>query len=75
MISRIRYFHNSIVFYALLRYPFESPEAAKLNKQIFETIYYAALEASCELAQKEGVYQTYEGSPASQGVSYPNPNA
>lgn len=51
-----------------MRYPFESPEAQKLNIQIFETIYYAALEMSCELAQKEGVYESYQGSPASEGV-------
>merc|ERR1719343_1381120 len=38
--------------YILMRYPFESEEAALLNKQIFETIYYGALEASCEIAEK-----------------------
>jgi len=48
--------------------PFDSPEAAKLNKQIFETIYFAALEASCEIAQKDGTYETYDGSPVSKGV-------
>merc|ERR1719268_697442 len=53
--------------YILMRYPFESDEAAHLNKQIFETIYYGALEASCELAEKEGTYSTYEGSPVSKG--------
>lgn len=51
-----------------MRYPFESEEAQKLNIQIFETIYYASLEASCELAEEHGPYQTYEGSPASQGI-------
>lgn len=40
----------------------------KLNSEIFETIYYAALGASCELARKLGPYETYEGSPISQGV-------
>ncbi|KAK9894614.1 putative ribonucleotide-diphosphate reductase large chain [Cystobasidium minutum MCA 4210] len=50
-----------------LRYPFDSIQAKELNKQIFETIYHAALEASCELAQEEGPYPTYEGSPASKG--------
>lgn len=50
-----------------LRYPFDSMQAKELNKQIFETIYHAALEASCELAQAEGPYPTYEGSPASKG--------
>lgn len=54
--------------FMLLRLPFDSPEAKELNIQIFETIYHAALEASVELAIKEGVYETYEGSPASQGV-------
>merc|ERR1712051_543812 len=53
--------------YILMRLPFESEEACLLNKQIFETIYYGALEASCELAEVEGPYSTYEGSPVSQG--------
>ncbi len=38
-----------------------------LNKQIFETIYYGAMEASCELAEQYGPYETYDGSPVSQG--------
>ena len=50
-----------------LRLPFESPEAKQLNIQIFETIYHGALTASCELARQQGPYQTYEGSPVSQG--------
>ncbi|CAG4971440.1 unnamed protein product [Parnassius apollo] len=54
--------------FVLMRIPYESEEAIKLNQQIFETIYYGALEASCELAEKHGVYSTYEGSPASQGI-------
>ncbi|CAL9730855.1 ribonucleoside-diphosphate reductase large chain 2 [Monosporozyma unispora] len=54
--------------YMLLRLPFESEEAQTLNKQIFETIYHASLEASCELAQKEGTYQSWEGCPASKGI-------
>merc|ERR1719373_960575 len=53
--------------YILMRFPFESEEACLLNKQIFETIYYGALEASCELAQVDGPYSTYQGSPVSQG--------
>ncbi|KAI9319466.1 ribonucleotide reductase [Dichotomocladium elegans] len=53
--------------FLLMRYPFDSPQAKQLNIQIFETIYYAALEASCELAEKLGPYETYEGSPASKG--------
>lgn len=54
--------------FILMRYPFDSEEAQKLNIEIFETIYYAALEASCELAEKCGPYETYEGCPASQGI-------
>jgi len=50
-----------------LRMPFDSPSARELNIQIFETIYHAALEASCEMAQEKGKYETYEGSPISQG--------
>ncbi|KIW67617.1 ribonucleoside-diphosphate reductase large chain [Phialophora macrospora] len=51
-----------------LRLPFDSPEARQLNIQIFETIYHAALTASCELAREQGTYETYEGSPVSQGM-------
>jgi ribonucleoside-diphosphate reductase alpha subunit len=47
--------------------PFTSAAAKKLNEAIFETIYHAALEASAELAEKEGPYETFAGSPASQG--------
>lgn len=54
--------------FVLMRIPYESAAAMKLNQQIFETIYYGALEASCELAEKNGVYETYEGSPVSQGI-------
>ncbi len=50
-----------------MRFPFESKEAKQLNKDIFETIYFAALTESCEIAKKEGPYQSYEGSPASKG--------
>jgi len=53
--------------YILMRYPFESAEAELLNKQIFETIYYGALEASCELAEEFGTYETYPGCPVSKG--------
>ena len=53
--------------YAKMRYPFDSPEAMELNKLIFETIYYAALDESCNQAKKYGTYSTYEGSPISQG--------
>jgi len=53
--------------YIIMRLPFESEEACMLNKQIFETIYYGALEASCELAEQLGPYETYPGCPVSQG--------
>jgi len=53
--------------FLMLRYPFESASAKKLNEDIFETIYFAACEASCELAERDGAYETYVGSPASQG--------
>ncbi|XP_052794782.1 ribonucleoside-diphosphate reductase large subunit-like [Mya arenaria] len=54
--------------FILMRFPFESPEAQQLNKDIFETIYFAALDASCELAEKLGPYKTYPGSPVSKGI-------
>ncbi|KAM9811817.1 ribonucleoside-diphosphate reductase large subunit isoform 2-T2 [Syngnathus typhle] len=54
--------------FILMRHPFESPEAQLLNIQIFETLYYAALEASCELAAEHGPYKTYQGSPVSKGI-------
>lgn len=54
------------------RFPYVSPEAERLNKQIFETIYYASLSASCELAKEQGTYETYIGSPASQGILQPD---
>jgi ribonucleoside-diphosphate reductase alpha subunit len=52
----------------LLKYSFESTQAMELNKQIFECIYFAALTASNELAEKYGPYSSYEGSPTSQGL-------
>ena len=51
-----------------LKYPFESEKAKKLNIQIFETMYYGALESSMELAQKYGKYSSYEGSPISNNL-------
>lgn len=54
--------------FVMLRYPFESAEARKLNRDIFETIYYAALTASKDLAKADGPYETYQGSPISQGI-------
>jgi ribonucleoside-diphosphate reductase alpha chain len=50
-----------------LRMPFTSDEAKQLNQDIFETLYYAAVTASMEEAQKEGTYKTYKGSPISKG--------
>jgi ribonucleoside-diphosphate reductase alpha chain len=54
--------------FILMRYPFESEEAKQLNKDIFETIYFAALTASKDLAAKDGAYESYPGSPASKGI-------
>lgn len=54
--------------FAMMGYPFDSDEAKQLNKDIFETMYHAGLEASNELAMKYGPYSTYEGSPASRGI-------
>merc|ERR1711933_167563 len=53
--------------FLLLRIAFESDAAKTLNEDIFETIYFAACEASCELAARDGPYDTFEGSPASKG--------
>lgn len=53
--------------FILLRLPFESEEAKQLNKEIFETIYFAAMTASKDLAVKDGHYATFEGSPLSKG--------
>ncbi|KAJ2901068.1 ribonucleotide-diphosphate reductase subunit rnr1 [Coemansia aciculifera] len=55
-----------------MRMPFDSAEARDLNRDIFETIYHAALEASCELAREHGPYESYAGSPASKGVLQPD---
>lgn len=54
--------------FILMRHPFDSVEAKVLNREIFETIYYAALTASKDLAKEEGPYETYPGSPISEGV-------
>jgi ribonucleoside-diphosphate reductase alpha chain len=53
--------------FSLMNLPFDSVEATLLNKQIFATIYYSALEQSLELAQNKGAYPTFNGSPLSQG--------
>jgi ribonucleoside-diphosphate reductase alpha chain len=54
--------------FMLLRMPFDSDAARKLNKEIFETIYFAAVTESCELAGEHGAYETFEGSPISKGI-------
>jgi len=54
--------------FILLRLPFESDLAKTLNKNIFETIYYAAMTASKDLAKTEGAYESFEGSPLSKGI-------
>ena len=53
--------------FMMLKIPFDSPLARQLNKDIFETIYFGACTASCDIAAVEGPYETYEGSPASKG--------
>jgi len=54
--------------FLLMGLPFCSDEAKRHNREIFETIYHGALESSCELAQEEGAYETFDGSPASEGI-------
>jgi ribonucleoside-diphosphate reductase alpha subunit len=54
--------------FILCRHAFDSDEAKEINARIFETMYHAALEASSELAEVDGSYETFEGSPTSQGV-------
>jgi len=54
--------------FMMLDLPFASEEAKTLNRHIFETMYHAALERSCELAQEQGKYETFDGSPTSEGV-------
>lgn len=58
--------------FAMLKMPWESEEAARLNQLIFEHMYYAALEESCNLAEAEGPYTTFQGSPASEGRLQPD---
>jgi ribonucleoside-diphosphate reductase alpha chain len=54
--------------YILMGLPFESEEARTLNREVFETIYYASMTASKDLAKVEGPYQSYAGSPVSKGI-------
>ena len=58
--------------FAAMRFAWESPEASRLNRLIFEHLYFAAVEASCELADVEGAYETFAGSPASKGQLQPD---
>ncbi len=54
--------------FIMLRYPFDSEEARQLNKEIHETIYYASMTASKDLSKEHGPYESYAGSPVSQGI-------
>lgn len=54
--------------FAMMKIPFDSEEAKKLNKEIFEAMYFYALEESCHLAKTKGEYSTFRGSPASKGI-------
>jgi ribonucleoside-diphosphate reductase alpha subunit len=54
--------------FIMLRMPFDSPEARGLNEDIFETIYFAAMESSMEQAKEHGPYETFKGSPVSKGI-------
>ena len=54
--------------YMMLGLPFDCDGARELNKHIFTTIYFSALQESCQLAKEEGAYETFSGSPASQGL-------
>jgi ribonucleoside-diphosphate reductase alpha chain len=54
--------------FIMMRFPFESEEARRLNSEIFETIYYAAMTASKDLAKVDGAYESFAGSPVSQGI-------
>ena len=54
--------------FQMMGWAFDSPEARYWNKYIFQRIYYAALQESCQLAKEEGPYETFAGSPASQGI-------
>jgi ribonucleoside-diphosphate reductase alpha subunit len=54
--------------YMMLRLPFDSEGARDVNRRVFETIYYGALVASCDLAKRDGAYEEFKGSPASRGI-------
>jgi ribonucleoside-diphosphate reductase alpha subunit len=54
--------------FIMMGYPFESEEARALNREVFETIYYASMTASKDLAKVDGAYETFKGSPVSKGI-------
>jgi len=54
--------------FILLGLPFDSEEAQALNREIFEALYFGAVQSSCDIAEKEGAYESYQGSPMSQGL-------
>jgi ribonucleoside-diphosphate reductase alpha subunit len=58
--------------FMMLGLSFDEPKARELNKGIFEAVYHAALLESCELAKAEGPYETFKGSPASEGILQPD---
>ena len=58
--------------FAMMELPWESEDAARLNQLIFEHMYYAAVDESCEIAKSEGSYETFTGSPASEGRLQPD---
>ena len=58
--------------FILLGLPFDSPEAKSLNAEIFETIYFAALTESNDIAERDGTYESYPGSPVSKGILQPD---
>lgn len=54
--------------FAMMRIAFDSPEAKEINKNIFEAIYFGAMQSSMEIAKKDGAYETFENSPVSKGI-------
>jgi ribonucleotide reductase alpha subunit len=58
--------------FARMKLPFDSDEAMKLNREIYETIYFNAVDKSADLAKEKGSYPTFEGSPASKGILQPD---
>lgn len=58
--------------FAMMGLPWETDEAARLNQLIFEHMYFAAVQESCEIAKREGKYETFDGSPSSRGVLQPD---